>query len=155
MPKGKHGRHARARRQHRWSEEKMFTSSGYVKLRVGVTHPLADPNGYAYEHLVIWCAAGRERPRRGELLHHRNEVKSDNRLENLRLKARGAHGVEHHGADLSDADVRAIREAYASGSADTRVLSMRHKITIQRAWKIVRGLTRVAAGGPIMTGPLR
>lgn len=60
--------------------------------------PLADPNGYAYEHLVVWCAAGRPRPKRGEIIHHRNEDKTDNRLSNLELLTRGAHNAEHMAA---------------------------------------------------------
>jgi hypothetical protein len=47
---------------HRWSDRRMFATNGYAKLRVGKGHPLADPNGYAYEHLVVWCAAGNPRP---------------------------------------------------------------------------------------------
>ena len=95
MTQGTHGNHAKASRQHRWSEEKMIADNGYVKLRVGKTHPLADPNGYAYEHLVVWCAAGRERPKRGETIHHKNDVKTDNRLDNLELKTRTDHNRLH------------------------------------------------------------
>ena len=95
MPRGCHGNHARADKQHRWNDRKMIASNGYVKIRVGRRHPLADPNGYAYEHLVVWCAAGNARPARGLLLHHRNEVKTDNRIENLDLVARGHHNAHH------------------------------------------------------------
>jgi len=91
MPRGKHGHHARANRQHRWNEKRMITREGYVKIRVGRTHPLADPNGYAYEHLVVWVSAGRSRPKRGFLLRHKNQVKTDNRIENLKLISRAEH----------------------------------------------------------------
>jgi hypothetical protein len=67
-----------------------------VKVRVGKGHPLADPNGYAYEHLVVWCAAGRPRPGDGETLHHRNEAKTDNRIGNLELLTRSAHNAHHN-----------------------------------------------------------
>lgn len=46
----------------RWNHEKLISSHGYVKIRVGKGHPLADPNGYAYEHLLVWVAAGNNRP---------------------------------------------------------------------------------------------
>ena len=75
--RGKHGNHAK------------------VKIRVGVEHPLADPNGYAYEHLLVWVSAGRAIPEENEILHHSNEVKSDNRLGNLELKVRPDHGRHH------------------------------------------------------------
>lgn len=100
--RGKHGNHAKAAKQARWSEQKMITKDGYVKIGVGKDHPLADPNGYTYEHLVVWCAAGRERPARGWMLHHDNEVKSDNRLGNLKLMTRGGHNHLHLAARKRD-----------------------------------------------------
>lgn len=86
----------RSARHHRWSGKKLLSGHGYVKVRVGRAHPLADPNGYAYEHLVVWVAAGNERPARGWVLHHRNGVKTDNRIENLEVVGRGAHNAHHN-----------------------------------------------------------
>lgn len=79
----------------RWNRERMVSDHGYIKLRVGKEHPLADPNGYAYEHLVVWVSAGRPRPSDGETLHHRNEDKSDNRIGNLELLTRPEHSRHH------------------------------------------------------------
>lgn len=93
--RGKHGNHVRANRQHRWTEKKIIASTGYVKLRVGRGHPLSDPNGYAYEHLVVWCSAGNNRPDKGFLLHHKNSIKSDNRIENLEIISRSSHSRLH------------------------------------------------------------
>ena len=73
----------------------MLSEDGYVKVRVGVDHPLADPNGYAYEHLVIWCAAGNPPPSEGYLLHHKDEDRQNNRLGNLALIERGDHNAHH------------------------------------------------------------
>lgn len=86
----------RGAEHHRWSQARMLNEDGYVKVRVGKEHPLADPNGYAYEHLMVWCAAGNPRPGPGETLHHRNEDKTDNRLGNLELLTRSAHNVLHN-----------------------------------------------------------
>lgn len=93
--RGRHGNHARSSRQHRWNPGGSVASNGYVKIRVGRGHPLADRNGYAYEHHVIWCAAGNPRTGPGQVLHHRNHDKTDNRLANLELKSRGQHNAEH------------------------------------------------------------
>lgn len=87
MPRGEHGNHARSNRQHRWNENRMIATTGYAKVRVGRSHPLADPNGYAYEHQLVWAAAGRTFLA-GCVIHHINGVKTDNRIENLEMLPR-------------------------------------------------------------------
>ena len=95
--RGKHGVEKRSGSAHpRWNGERMTNVDGYSKVRVGRSHPLADPNGYAYEHLIIWVSAGNPRPGPGELLHHENDHKSDNRIENLALQTRAEHNRHHN-----------------------------------------------------------
>jgi HNH endonuclease len=96
MPRGVYQNHATASQQHRWRAGSQIASNGYVKVRVGRGHPLADPNGYAYEHAVVWCAAGNPRPPKGYAIHHRNHDKTDNRIENLELLRRGQHNAIHN-----------------------------------------------------------
>jgi hypothetical protein len=138
----------------RWNDGQILSSHGYVKVRVGPEHPLADPNGYAYEHLLVWVSAGNARQAAGWVLHHRNETKTDNRLSNLELKRRSDHSVEHS-STVSDAQVRLIRETYARGEADTTALASAFDVRPQTVWKIIKGFTRASAGGPIQTGSLR
>ena len=92
----------------RWNSDLILSEHGYVRVRVGVEHPLADPNGYAYEHLVVWCAAGHARPGAGELLHHKNEDKTDNRYSNLELTGRSEHSAHHIAARRRDATGRLL-----------------------------------------------
>ncbi len=94
---------ARPAQASRWSNDRMIGSTGHVKIRVGKGHPLADPKGYAYEHLVVWCAAGNPRPPKGHVLHHRNGCKTDNRLENLTLEHLGEHNRIHNAERGRDA----------------------------------------------------
>jgi hypothetical protein len=75
---------------------RVVASNGYVLIRVGKDHHLADVRGYAYEHrLVAERMLGRPlKP--GEQVHHRNEVKHDNRPENLEVvRNRAHHAVKH------------------------------------------------------------
>lgn len=79
----------------RWNPERMLSSHGYVKVRVGKEHPLADSKGMAYEHLLVWLASGRPMPRADETLHHRSGDKRDNRIQNLACITRSAHAKLH------------------------------------------------------------
>jgi len=137
----------------RWQDGKIISSHGYVKVRVGSEHPLADPNGYAYEHLLVWVSAGRARPGRGQTLHHDNEDKTDNRLSNLALISRSEHAALHHNM-LPAEKVRELRERYAAGENGTE-LAAAFGIPYQRVYKLLRGESQRDAGGPIQTGSLR
>ncbi len=56
--RGKHGHHVRGSRSHRWNDGLSRHEDGYIKVSVGKAHPLADPNGYAFLHLLVWRSAG-------------------------------------------------------------------------------------------------
>jgi hypothetical protein len=89
---GRHGNHAHGR----WNDIGVgLNEDGYVKVRVGRCHPLADPNGYTYLHLLVWVGAGYPRPGPAETIHHRDEDKTNNRVENLELLSRSDHAAHH------------------------------------------------------------
>lgn len=69
-------------------------ASGYVRVLVGRDHPLANSRGYCYAHILIWTAAHGPIPE-GCQVHHKNEVKKDNRIENLELKHEVPHASDH------------------------------------------------------------
>jgi hypothetical protein len=99
-----HNGHRRGSSHPRWNAGRIVSDQGYVKLRVGTGHPLADPNGYAYEHILVMVAALGRQLADDELVHHRNEDKADNRFENLELLTRGEHAALHNA--LRSRDVR-------------------------------------------------
>ena len=66
-----------------WKGGRTITSHGYVLIRVGQGHPLADVRGYAYEHrLVAEQLTGRPL-RSDEIIHHRDGNKQNNATENI------------------------------------------------------------------------
>lgn len=113
MSRGKHTNHVRGSRHPRWNDGRMITDEGYVKVRVGVGHPLADCYGYAYEHLIVWAASGRRLPRADELLHHENEDKADNRLSNLKRIKRARHSQIHAAESERDSHGRFMARSAA------------------------------------------
>lgn len=72
-----------------WKGGRVVDPRGYVLIRVGKDHPLADCRGYAYEHRLKAAA------KKGELVHHDNEKKGDNSEKNLIKTIRRFHGVFH------------------------------------------------------------
>lgn len=72
-----------------------LTPSGYVT--VGAPgHPLADKKGRVYEHRLVAYEAGLLPAGRPDLhVHHINENKSDNRLENLEVTPAAVHLRQH------------------------------------------------------------
>lgn len=80
----------------RWKGGRYRQGQGYVLVLVP-GHPHADRHGYVREHrLVMEQTLGRYlRP--GEVVHHRNHVRDDNRPENLELFAsNGDHKRTEH-----------------------------------------------------------
>lgn len=63
-----------------WRGGRVIDPRGYVLIRVGKDHPLADVRGYAYEHRLMAEEKEQRRLREGEEVHHRG-AKSDNRHE--------------------------------------------------------------------------
>lgn len=80
----------------RWKGGRTVTPEGYVLIRVGKEHHLADARGYAYEHQL---AAEEKLGRRllpGEEVHHDDENKSNNDPSNLIIApSRAAHRLHH------------------------------------------------------------
>lgn len=76
-------------------------STGYVLIRVGVDHHLADVRGYAYEHRIVAESKLGRRLSENEVVHHINGIKADNRPENLAVVASAAeHSLLHRKSGL-------------------------------------------------------
>lgn len=79
-----------------WKGGRSITSSGYVILRVGTDHHLSDSRGYAYEHRVIAEKMLGRRLKRGEIVHHKDGDKANNKKSNLEVLTHHEHHRKHH-----------------------------------------------------------
>lgn len=79
-----------------WKGGRTVTGHGYVLVRVGVEHHLADVRGYAYEHRIVAEQKIGRRLFPNELVHHINGDKQDNRPENLEIVSDQFHHRIRH-----------------------------------------------------------
>jgi predicted Rossmann fold nucleotide-binding protein DprA/Smf involved in DNA uptake len=76
-----------------WRGGRVVEPRGYVLIRVGKDHPLADVRGYAYEHRLVAAAAGEDVA--GRDVHHVDETPGHNKVSNLEALTRAEHRVAH------------------------------------------------------------
>lgn len=70
--------------------------NGY-RYKQNIKHPYATKKGYVMEHrLVMEKHLGRYLDPIKEIIHHKNENKMDNRIENLMIMTRAQHLLKHH-----------------------------------------------------------
>ena len=79
-----------------WQGGRSVTSHGYVLIRVGKDHHLADCRGYAYEHRLVAEKKLGRRLRPGEIIHHLNDDRTDNRPENIQVVNGNAEHYVYH-----------------------------------------------------------
>lgn len=78
-----------------WHGGRKNNKKGYV-LILKKRHSLADANGYVLEHRYIMCEHLGRILKADEVIHHINGIKTDNRVENLRVMSNSEHTILHH-----------------------------------------------------------
>lgn len=98
----------------RWRGGYIRTSQGYLKIRLhpdNFFYPMAPKIPYVLEHRLVMARHLNRCLLSWEIVHHKNGIKSDNRLENLQLATQGAHSIQHS---------KGYKDGYAQGLIDGR-----------------------------------
>jgi hypothetical protein len=98
-----------------------------------------------YIYYGVWPQAGRHTCDNSVCCNPRHVIDPTQPANVVRLPL----GELHPRARLPDADIRAIRELYATGKATQAALAVRYRATQVWIGQVVRGERRAKAGGPI------
>ena len=99
----------------RWKGGRSIASNGYVLVRVGKRHHLADVRGYAYEHRLVAEEKLGRRLTPGEIPHHINGIKQAEKLRELAddigiLFAAIVHQIHFIDGDHEVSDAEKVRD---------------------------------------------
>lgn len=88
------GHHLRGNRSLYWKGGK-YKSAGYIFIWEP-NHPNANNRGYIKEHIKIMVEFLCRPLIKGEVVHHINDIKDDNKIENLKLMNISSHRSHHN-----------------------------------------------------------
>jgi hypothetical protein len=80
----------------RWNGGTRINSHGYRQRWVGVAHPMADAQGYVFEHRLVAAEKLGRWLTDDEIVHHEDEDKLNNDPSNLIVMSQSEHYKEHN-----------------------------------------------------------
>lgn len=95
-----------------WGGGIRVTHHGYVMVKTGTDHPLADVRGYVYLHQLVVAAAGVDLT--GVEIDHQNGDRRDNRFANLAVRSKSEHSRRHTAERPRGARGRWVRRGAAA-----------------------------------------
>lgn len=105
-----------------------FKTQGYIKVKLqpdDFFYPMTS-RGYVFEHRLVMAQHLGRCLQVWELVHHKNGIKDDNRIENLTLTTNGSHLLEHS---------KGYQDGYKKGYSDGKDKRIRE---LELALKVFR-----------------
>ena len=123
------GKRQRGANHHNWQGGRVRNEDGYMLVRIDETSPFwamagkrSRWGGYVLEHRLVMARHLDRCLVRQEVVHHKNGIRDDNRLENLELKGMGQHHKDHS---------KGYRDGYKQGlrdGKDKQIAGLRRRI---------------------------
>ncbi len=127
---------------HMWRGGRFQDNFGYIKVWISPDdffYSMSDSHRYILEHRLIMAKHLGRCLQPWEVVHHKNGIKTDNKIENLELTSRGEHTVGHN---------KGYKDGYQKGLIDGRdaqIKILQQRVTILEAQFAVLGVDSIAA----------
>jgi len=98
----------------RWKGGRRKETQGYVSLllRPGdFFYPMTTVDSYVLEHRLVMAKSLERCLQPWEIVHHKNGIRTDNRLENLELTTRGSH-IRSHSKGYKDGYLQGLYDGH-------------------------------------------
>jgi len=124
----------RSREKHyRWKGGRTTTSQGYIAI-ARKHHPYSDCRGYVMEHRYLMELELGRYLTKYEEVDHINGIKTDNRIENLRIMSKGQHTQRHSEGNMHKQGKHkdtSDRQCFKCGSKKTTIIKPTPKSLIK------------------------
>lgn len=115
-----------------WHGGRTREEEGYIRIKLGPDdffRPMANGSRYILEHRLVMAKHLRRCLQPWEVVHHKNGVKDDNRLENLELSTAHAH-IKDHSQGYQDGYRKGLQDG-----RDQQIQGLRDEIRLLR-WEL-------------------
>ena len=125
--------HCLPHRSSRWKGARYYASGGYIWVSLpqdDFFFSMTTTGGLIPEHRLIMARHLGRCLQKWELVHHKNGIKDDNRIENLELTTNGAHTIAHN---------KGYKDGYLKGLYDgheVRIKQLESRVLILEAENI-------------------
>lgn len=119
---------------HKARRKRCYDKNGYIRLIIDKTdffYPMASKQNYVLEHRLVMAKYLGRCLQPWEVVHHKNGIKDDNRIENLELCTQNTHSSDHH---------KGYRDGYLKGLYDgreARIKQLEARVTLLEAENVV------------------